>query len=109
MTHRESGAPLFNSLTPLGFYVRVSTTYWNIITQTKHPIMANRLSDVEICLSTPDKIRRSRSDFDVYLFYRQEREGRWICAVARRLNGDGFLITTYPTDTIKAGERIWQK
>lgn len=27
----------------------------------------------------------------------------------KRLNGDGFLITTYPTDAIKEGERIWSK
>jgi hypothetical protein len=27
--------------------------------------------------------------------------------VTRRLNGDGFLITAYPTDAIKQGELIW--
>jgi len=45
----------------------------------------------------------------VFLFYRLECSGRWICVVAKRLNGDGFLITTYPTDTIKEGERVWSK
>jgi hypothetical protein len=38
-----------------------------------------------------------------------ERIGRWVCAVAKRLNEDGFLITTYPTDAIKEGERIWPR
>jgi len=45
----------------------------------------------------------------VLLFYRLERPGRWICAVAKRLNDEGFPITTYPTDAIKEGERIWSK
>ena len=30
-------------------------------------------------------------------------------AVAKRLNGEGFLITAYPTDAIKEGEQIWVK
>jgi len=60
-------------------------------------------------LRTPDEIRRSRSDPAVLLFYRLERPGRWICAVAKRLNDEGFPITTYPTDAIKEGERIWSK
>jgi len=45
----------------------------------------------------------------VYLFYRLERPKRWLCAVAKRLNGEGFLITAYPTDAIKEGEQIWVK
>ncbi len=45
----------------------------------------------------------------MYLFYRLERPLRWLCAVAKRLNGEGFLITAYPTDAIKEGEQIWVK
>ena len=71
--------------------------------------MAGRESEAEETLKHPDEVRLSRSDPHVYLFYRSERSGRWICAVARRLNGDGFLITTYLTDAIKEGERIWPK
>jgi hypothetical protein len=64
---------------------------------------------VQDALQTPDEIRRSRSDPNVYLFYRLEFPGRWICAVAKRLNYEGFLVTTYPTDAIKEGEQIWRK
>jgi hypothetical protein len=45
----------------------------------------------------------------VLLFYRQRQEKRWVVAVARRLNGDGFLITAYQTDGIKEGEMLWLK
>lgn len=60
-------------------------------------------------LENPNEIRKSKSDQDVYLFYKPERIGRSVCAVAKQTNGDGFLITAYPTDAIKEGERIWLK
>lgn len=100
---------LFEVLTPLGFTVRVSKNYWQIITTIKHPVMAGRVVDVQTTLYQPDTIRQSRSDPAVYLFYKTERVGRWICAVAKRLNGDGFLITAYVTDAIKEGIQIWPK
>jgi hypothetical protein len=57
-------------------------------------------------LQAPDEIQRSRSDPTVYLFYRLQAPGRWVCAVAKRLDGDGFLTTTYPTEAIKEGEQV---
>ncbi len=99
----------FEVLTPLGFRVRVTHAYWELITTVKHPVMAGREADIQEALRNPDEIRLSRSDPKVYLFYGPKRGGRWACAVAKRLDGDGFLITAYPTDTIKEGERIWPK
>jgi hypothetical protein len=69
--------------------------------------MEGREADVAAALSRPIQVRISRSDPRVYLFYRLERPGRWICAVVKRTNGEGFLVTTYPTDAIKEGNRIW--
>ncbi len=100
---------LFEVSTPLGFTVRVTCAYWQVITTIKHPIMIQQENEVRKTLNQPDEIRRSKSDRNVYLFYRSQQEKRWICAVARRLNGDGFLITAYPTDAIKEGEKLWQK
>ena len=71
--------------------------------------MAGREKDVQRTLEHPDEIRQSRADPAVYLFYSLANPGRWTCAVAKRLNGDGFLITTYPTDAIKVGIRLWPK
>ena len=98
---------LFEAATPLGFTVSVNARYWDMIVTIKHPAMKGRAQDVEETLRRPDEIRRSRSDANVYLFYRAERPGRWICAVAKRLDGGAFLVTTYPTDALKEGERIW--
>ena len=105
----SAGDLLFEILTPLGFRVRVTHSYWELIITVKHPVMAGREADVQETLKNPTEIRMSKSDPNVYLFYKAERNGRRVCAVAKRLDGEGFLITTYPTDTIKEGKRTWPK
>ena len=100
---------LFEVSTPLGFRVRVTRDYWELIVTVKHPVMRERAIEVQDVLQTPDEIRQSRSDPAVFLFYRAVVPGRWFCAVAKRLNAEGFLITTYPTDAIKEGERVWSR
>lgn len=102
------GGSLFDITTPIGFSVRCTAAYWEFIATQKHPVMAGREREVENTLGDPDEVRRSRKADDVFLFYRGGPL-RWICAVARRQNGEGFLVTAYPTDAIKAGERIWIK
>jgi hypothetical protein len=99
----------FEVMTPLGFRVRVSRSHWKLIITVKHPVMAGRELDVKETLEKPDEIRLSRSDPAVYLFYSSQHKGRWVCVVTRRLNEEGFLITTYLTDAIKEGVRIWPK
>ena len=98
---------LFETSTPLGFIVRVTRSYWTLIVTIKPPVMRGRENDVQSALMKPDEIRRSRNDPAVHLFYRLERPKRWTCAVVKRLNGDGFLITAFPTDAIKEGELVW--
>lgn len=98
---------LFEVVTPLGFTVRVSRTYWEVIITIKHPVMAGRETVVRETLARPDEVRLSRGDEAVHLFYRRERERRRVCALAKRLSGDGFLITAYPTDAVKEGMRVW--
>jgi len=71
--------------------------------------MTGRERDVASALRDPIEIRRSRSDGHVYLFYRLERTGRWLCVVARQLDSEGFVISCYPTDAIKIGEQVWTK
>lgn len=100
---------LFEVMTPLGFQVRVTKAYWELIVTIKHPVMAGREEDVKMALAQPDEIRQSKSDEMVFLFYKEEREKRWICAVSRQTGSEGFLITTYPTDAIKEGVQVWHK
>ena len=87
--------------------MRTSAQYWQKII-SKHPDLAERLELIKSALARPDEIRRSSRDEKILLFYLATNE-RWAVAVARRLNGEGFLITAYQTDTIKEGEMIWHK
>lgn len=100
---------MFEVATPLGFIVSTTEERWFLVSRVKHPVMAGHEDDVRAALSEPDQIRRSRRDPSVYLFYRLSGSGRWTCAVAKRHNDEGFLITAYPTDRIKEGELIWNK
>ena len=71
--------------------------------------MKGRESDVESALKSPDEVRQSKTDSSVLLFYKAEGLKRWVCAVAKRSDAEGFLITAYPTDAIKEGNKIWPK
>ena len=62
---------------------------------------------VRAALKMPDEVRQSRTDSTVYLFYGVQQTKRWVCAVAKRSNDDGFLVTAYPTDAIKEGTKVW--
>lgn len=90
-----SGEILFEAETPLGFSVRTTASYWELITTVKHPIMRDRLEDVRQTLINPDEIHLSKSDMQVYLFYREDGAKRWVCAVTKRVDETGFLITAY--------------
>ena len=92
---------LFEVTTRLGFRVRVTHAYWKLIVEIKHPVMARREEDVRKALEDPDE--------NVYLFYRAEREKRWLRAVSKQTGREGFLTTTYPTDAIKEGVQIWHR
>jgi hypothetical protein len=48
----------------------------------------------------------ARATLLFFSLYCLEQAGRWLCAVVKQLTGEGFLITAYPTDAIKEGERI---
>ena len=67
--------------------------------------MRDREELVKQTLTSPEHVRRSRKDPNVYLYYRGN-ESRFCCVVAKHLNSDGFVVTTYLTDGIKAGEVV---
>lgn len=98
---------LFEVVTPLGFSVRTTADYWSLI-EGKHPKLRGRAQDVAQVLVYPDQVCQSRQDSTVYLFYRADQH-RLLCAVAKRLNGEGFLVTAYPCDEIKEGDRVWPR
>ncbi len=97
----------FAILTPLNVEVRTTVSYWNYLITIKHPVMKGQEDIVKAVLQTPDEIRQSRTDKEVFLYYRQS--DRLYCVVARHIGTEGFLITAYPTDKVKEGDTIWTR
>ena len=97
----------FEVLTPFNVKVKMTKEYWNYIVTIKHRPMKNKEDIVKETLSEPDEIYRSKVDLNVFLYYR--KFDRMYCVVAKHTGNEGFLITAYPTDKIKEGERIWKK
>jgi hypothetical protein len=104
--HVSEGANyLFEVATPLGFSVHTTGDYW-LLLEAKHPKLRGRVQDVVQVLAQPDQVYQSRQDRTVFLCYRADQR-RLLCVVVKRLDGAGFLITAYPCDKIKEGDRIW--
>jgi hypothetical protein len=96
---------LFEVVTPLGFSVRTTVDYWSLL-EAKHPKLRGQAHDVAQVLAHPDQVYQSRQDRAVFLCYRTAQR-RLLCAVVKRLDEEGFLITAYPCDKIKEGDKIW--
>jgi hypothetical protein len=101
----EGASYLFAVATPMGFSVRTTADYWSLL-EAKHPKLHGRAQDVAQVLSHPDLVYESRQDRAVFLCYRADQH-RLLCAVVKRIDGEGFLITAYPCDKIKEGDQIW--
>ena len=96
---------LFEIPTPLGFSVRTTSQYWKLILR-KHPEITGKESAIQECLRRPEQVRHSKQDRTVYLFYALDPP-YYVVVVAKRLNGEGFVITSYLSDTVKEGELVW--
>ncbi len=93
--------------TPLRIQIRTTVGYWEYLITIKHPVMKGKDDIVRDALEHPDVIRQSRTDKDVFLYYKQS--DKLYCVVVRHVGAEGFLITAYPTDKVKEGDVIWTK
>ncbi|MBI1742269.1 DUF4258 domain-containing protein [Candidatus Acetothermia bacterium] len=99
---------LFEVICVLGKRIRITKGYWTKILQDKHPIMEGKEKKVQDTLQNARQVRRSKSDPKVYLYYKKSGR-RHVCVVAKHLNSDGFVVTTYLTDNVKEGETVWTR
>ena len=97
----------FEIISKLEKKIRITERYWRIITNIKHPSIKGKETKIKETLRNPDFIRRSKSDKNVYLFYKKQNK-HFLCVVVRHFKKEGFIITTYLTYKIKEGELIWQ-
>jgi len=97
----------FRVKTPLNIIAGISAKYWEYLITKKHRIMKGKEDIVKTTLHSPDEIRQSRTDKDVFLYYKHF--DRLYCVVVKHLETEGFVITAYPTDKVKEGDLVWTK
>jgi len=94
--------------------IRTTADYWSYIVEIKHPESFKCIGHQESArlametLSNPEIVVREKIDPSVYLYYRRFDE-YFICVVAKHLNEDGYIITSYKIDNVKRGEVVWQR
>ncbi len=64
--------------------------------------MKEKINIVKEVLESPDEIRQSKTDKEVFLYYK--RFDKLYCVVVRHEKREGFIITAYPADKIKEGD-----
>ncbi len=96
-----------------GFGNKVRLTDERLAHILDHPEMRGMEKEIERVLREPQRVRRSRTDEAVRLFYGFYAQtlvgGKWLCVVVKYLTNDTFVITAYLTDKPKAGEDLWPK
>jgi len=91
----------------LGKRIRVSRAYWNHIISIKHRTIRGLEDGVKGALTNPVEVRKSPRNSSVYLYYGLYRD-RFICVVAKHLNGEGYIVTAYVTKRFIRGEVVWR-
>ena len=57
--------------------------------------MQGKELEIKDTLQSPDEVRRSRIDAEIYLFYKSTDLNQFLCAVVKREINEGFLVTAY--------------
>ena len=94
-----------------GRRVQLTDESWAHVLE-KRDYMADFRTEIGETLREPDEIRRSLSDPErgrlYYRWYYGTIKGdKWVCVVVKLLPHEAFLTTTYVTDKIRRGERLW--
>lgn len=88
-----SSEPLFELVSKLNKRIRISKSYWDYIVNVKHPSMNGLQEFVKSSLTEPIKVRRSKRDPSVHLYYGKFKQKLLCCTIVKFLNGYGFIIT----------------
>ena len=77
----------FTIKTPLNVEVRITVGYWEYLIAIKHPVMKGKEDIVKTVLQFPDEIRQSKTDKDVFLYYKHS--DRLYCVVVKHAEMKG--------------------
>ena len=95
---------IFEVTDKTGRKIHLKKEGWKHITSTSslHAYMANHLEEIKETLIKPDKITKSsNSEYKVNYFKYYKERARYLKAVVKYLNGNGFVIAAYFTKNIK--------
>lgn len=108
-THLVDPEVLFEVIDVFGKRIRTTKAYWKKIVTQKHADLTTGVEKVQDALIHPDFVYRSVTDPTIYL-YRKSAKGKTLVVVAKHLNSDGFIVTTYQTSKTQIkGEQLWPK
>lgn len=97
---------------PLGQKIHTTKTYWNYISERKHPEVKGGRRKVIATIERPDIIKRSLKDPEIFAYYQKIKEkikDKYFCIAAKHENGEGFVVTAYVTRKIIMGELVYQR
>jgi len=94
--------------TPIGHTIRLDFVYFYKSIILKHPVLLGEEREIIRSIESPFTIRRSSRDPSVVLHYCIFKT-RMLCSVIKITETYCFLITSYPCDSVKQGEILWQK
>jgi hypothetical protein len=79
----------------------------------EHGEMEGQLDKLGEVLQEPDVIVRSQRDPDIHLYHTHYTTTpvteKYLLVAVRVAQNDAFVLTAFFTDTIKKGERLWEK
>ena len=95
----------FEVMTPLGFRVRVTHAYWELIVTIKHPVMAGREEDVKKTLNNRTKsVRVNQIKMSIY-FTKQNMKSAGIVLMKDRagkvIGFEKLNFTAQRTDAVR--------
>ena len=75
--------------------------------------MEGQLDKLQEALQSPDVIVRSQRDPNVHLYHKHYATTpvteKYLLVAIKMIEPEAFIMTAFFTDTIKKGERIWEK
>lgn len=94
-----------------GRNIRLTDNRWeHILTRAE---MVDQKEKIKETLLNPDKIKSSKHDPEVLLYYRLYDKTpvakKYLMVAVKIENGGGFILTSFFTDKIKAGETVWER
>ncbi len=91
-----------------GRSIRLTDNRWAHITARAE--MSEQKEKIRETLIAPDKIKRSKHDPNVLLYYKLYEQTpvtkKYLLVAVKVENGKGFILTSFFTDKVKAGDTL---